>query len=194
MIQTLQLEETATQLKGKIELGNTDNAQFITIRVTDTDKQMALQIANTIMQTAKQEIQQLYGMDALTILEDATIVSSAENIHMLKDIALYIVVGFVLAGVWMAVYYYIDDTIKNTQTIQNVTGLPIIGRMADLKTVKNKAEIDCNLQNVMEVFLTEGKQCVGIISPERKDGKTMLAQKIVQQLVKEHKKVLWIKQ
>lgn len=193
VIEKLQLNWTSQELKEKVEVENEENSQFIKVKVTTDNAEKAKQIANLILQTAKEEILQLYGVDTLTIIDEAKLTSNAENIHIVKDIIIYLILGIVVAVGVIIVYYYLDTTIKNAKTIESTTKLPIIARMADVNKIKRKDEIDYNIKEIVDAMLVDGLQCIGITSPENDDGKTMLAECIIQNLLREKKKILYIR-
>ena len=193
VIGKLQLDCTSQELKGKVEVENEENSQFINMKVKANSAEEAIQIANTMVNMAKEEIVQLYGVDALAIIEEAKITNNAENMNLLKDIIIYFVLGAVVAMGGMVVYYYLDDTIKNVKTIETTMGLPIIARMTNIRKNKRKDEIDYNIKEILDAMLVDGLQCIAITSPENKDGKTILAQRIIQNLIRENKKVLYIR-
>ncbi|MEH7308188.1 YveK family protein [Neobacillus drentensis] len=128
----LDLNMTATELKGKITVGSETNSQVVNLSVQDENAKVAAQIANKTAEVFKQEIAKIMKVDNVTILAKADVGENPSPIkpQPLLNVAIAIVVGL-MAGVGIAfLLEYFDNTIKNEQDIEKVLGLPVLGVIA----------------------------------------------------------------
>ena len=123
----LKLGITPDQLADKISVSSTSNTQLITVSVTDPSNEQAQKIANEVAKVFKAEIQTLYKIDNVQIVDKASIASSPYNINVAKQILQYMAAGLALGVGVVLVMFYLDNTIKNSQVVENKAGLVVLG-------------------------------------------------------------------
>jgi capsular polysaccharide biosynthesis protein len=92
---------------------------------------MAKNIANVTAKFFNEEVANLYNMENVNVLDEATTSDSPYNINVPKQIAIYFMVGFVLAAGILFIIYYFDRTIKSVEQIEQKIKLPILGSVQD---------------------------------------------------------------
>ncbi|QPC47663.1 YveK family protein [Mangrovibacillus cuniculi] len=125
----LDLDRTANTLMGQMSVSSNNNSQLVRLTVEDTDPYMAKDIANMTAKVFQDEIDDLMGLDNVTILAQAEVGENPSPIKPkpLLNIAIAIVVGL-MAGVGLAfLLEYLDNTVKNEHDVERVLGLPVIG-------------------------------------------------------------------
>ena len=76
----LNLDMTAQELNGKINVANEKDSQVIAVTVQDKDPKLARDIANTTAEVFKSEIAKIMSVDNVTILSKAEVAESQSPI------------------------------------------------------------------------------------------------------------------
>ena len=88
---------------------------------------MAKNIANVTADFFSKEIVELYNMNNVNILDEATTNENPYNINVPKQIAIYFMIGLVLGAGVLFVIFYFDRTIKTAEQVEQKLKLPILG-------------------------------------------------------------------
>lgn len=129
VIDEMDLNMTAEQLKGSISVGSESESQIVNISVQNADKELAVEIANKIAQVFKKEVVEIMNVDNVSVLAEATDVQTQSPIkpQPVLNIAIALVVGL-MAGVGLAfLLEYMDNTVKDAQDIERTLELPVLG-------------------------------------------------------------------
>lgn len=136
VIKKLDLNMTASQLKGKITVQNDKSAQTLIISVQDTNANLAAKIANKVAEVFAEE--KIMNIDNVKILDRADVPTSPINPNPKLNVAIALVVGL-MASVGLAfLLEYLDNTIKTEQDIENILGIPVLGVIAVMGEEKQK--------------------------------------------------------
>ncbi|PGV53345.1 YveK family protein [Bacillus sp. AFS037270] len=134
----LDLNITASQLKGKITVGSEKDSQVVNLSVQDSSPEVAAQIANKTAEVFKRQIPSIMKVDNISILAKADVSENPSPIkpRPLLNVVIAIVVGL-MAGVGLAfLLEYLNSTIKNEQDIEKILELPILGVIATIDDQK----------------------------------------------------------
>ena len=127
VIKELKLDYTFTELAGKITVSSVKDTEIIKIAVSDTDNEEAAKIANKIASVFEKEITDIYNLENVSVIDEATVQNEPYNINTIKDIVIFFVIGSVLAvGVFFVIYYF-DTSIKSVEEVEKELGVPVIG-------------------------------------------------------------------
>lgn len=129
VIEDLDLNMTAEQLEGSITVGSETNSQIVDISVRNADKELAVDIANKIANVFSKEIVEIFKVDNVTVIAEATDTQTQSPIkpQPMLNIAIAMVVGL-MAGVGLAfLLEYMDNTVKSAQDIEKNLGMPVLG-------------------------------------------------------------------
>ncbi|MBS8265625.1 capsular biosynthesis protein [Mesobacillus boroniphilus] len=129
VIEDMDLNMTAEQLKGSINVGSETNSQIVNISVQNADKKLAVDIANKIANVFSKEVVVIFSVDNVSVLAEATDVQTQSPIKPKPplNIAIALVVGL-MAGVGLAfLLEYLDNTVKSAQDIEKQLGMPVLG-------------------------------------------------------------------
>ena len=137
VIQELYLDYSYDKLLGEISVTSVDDTELLKITVTDANPDTATTIANKIVDVFGEEVRDIYKIDNVSVLEEAEIPTKPSNIHTLKDMVIAGLVGFVLASGVVFVIFYFDDTLRDTETLENDLELPILA-----KVYKDKSKVE----------------------------------------------------
>lgn len=132
---------TTESLNNKINVISEGDSQVVTITVQDPDPSTARDIANTTADIFQREIVNLMNIDNVSILTKATASEGQEPIkpQPILNIAISMVIGFVLSIGLAFLLEYLDNTITSEQDIEKLLSLPVIGSISSMeKKEQNK--------------------------------------------------------
>lgn len=134
VVKKLNLNVTAKQLSGQVQVTNSEDSQVAHIVVQDTDAKRAMDIANTTAAVFQEKIPSIMSIDNVSVLSKAELADSLNPIKPapLMNIAIAIVVGLML-GVGLAfLLEYLDQNIKNEQDVERILQIPVIGVISEI--------------------------------------------------------------
>lgn len=134
VVKKLNLNVTAKQLSGQVQVTNSEDSQVAHIVVQDTNAKRATDIANTTAAVFQEKISSIMSIDNVSILSKAELADSLNPIKPapLMNIAIAIVVGLML-GVGLAfLLEYLDQNIKNEQDVERILQIPVIGVISEI--------------------------------------------------------------
>ena len=124
---------TTEQLLKKMTVTTTTNTQLITVSVSDEDPKKAQEIAAEIAKVFKKEIEKIYNLDNVQIVDQASLADKPYNVSIVKQTIYYALAGLALGlGVALALFY-LDTTIKDQETVEDKLGLTVIGNIPDME-------------------------------------------------------------
>lgn len=132
VIKELSLDDSYESLSGSISVSAVSNTEIIKISVNNLDPIEAKNVANVTAKFFAKEVEVLYNMDNVNILDEATTNEKPYNINVPKQIVIYFLVGVVLAVAILFVIYYFDRTVKSVEQVEQKIKLPILGSVQDI--------------------------------------------------------------
>lgn len=138
VIDNLDLDLTYEELKGQVQVSSVNDTELIVISVYNKDNTLAKQIADEIAKTFKTEIVEIYNIENVSIIDKALVSDAPSNVHKLKQYIIGAGSGFLLCSLIIVIRFYMDDTVKTEEDIENKLELPVLGMVPKYKTKKNK--------------------------------------------------------
>ena len=137
---------TPNELKGLVTVQAVNNTQVFKIGVASEDNKMATLITNHLLEIFSKEVKSLYNMNNIYTMDPAEVVSTPYNIHHMKDMAIFIILGFVLSCILVLIIYTFDTTIKCEKDIENYVDLNVLSTIPiyNTKFGKHKTELIVN--------------------------------------------------
>ncbi len=127
VIDNLKLKMTVDELSQNITTSSVEDTEIIRITVNNEKKKMAAEIANEVADVFSDEIQDIYNLENVAIIDKAEEADEPYNINYVKDNVIYLMIGIVLSFGVVFVMYYFDTTIKSSETVEEKLGLTVIG-------------------------------------------------------------------
>jgi len=129
VIAKLNLEYTTNELAKNINVQQVSTSSMIRITVSDNDPELAQKIANTIGEEFSSEIESLYKISNLGMVDPALIPSVASNQSNLKEMVM--INGGAVAVSLMIVFllFYFDNTVKDAEQVEDKIKLPVLGNV-----------------------------------------------------------------
>lgn len=135
VVEELELPYSSGILAEKIQVGNAQDSQVVTVTATDESPEMAVQLANTTVSVFQENIPEILSVDNVTILSQAELSANPSPVapNPLLNIAIAIVLGG-MVGVGLAfLLEYLDNTITSEEDIEKKLGLPVLGVVSHME-------------------------------------------------------------
>ena len=129
VIKTLSLDLTTEELADKISVSAVNETEIISITVADRNPQIATKIANDLANVFSKEVVKIYNIENVTILDSAEIPSEPANLSFIKQFAIAFAIGIFTGSGIAFILAYFDTTVKSVEQIEDITKLPILGRV-----------------------------------------------------------------
>ena len=120
---------SADQLKDKIQVASEENSQVVTVTATDEKPSLAVDIANTTVETFQDKIPDIMNVDNVSVLTKAIKGDDPSPVapNPMLNIAIAVVLGG-MVGVGIAfLLAYLDNTITTEDDIEKHLDLPLLG-------------------------------------------------------------------
>ena len=143
VINNLGLDYSYGALKNNVTVSSVQNTEIIKVSVGDPDPAVATKIANEIGKVFSEEIQKIYNLNNVSIVDKAVNSSRPYNVNYLKDNVIYCAIGLVLSCGIIFIKFYFDTTIKTSEEIENKLGLTVLAvehRVKEEKSLAGKLE------------------------------------------------------
>ena len=127
VINNLGLDYSTGYLQSAINVSSVTNTEVIVITVNDKDAKLAKDIANETASVFVSEIENYYKLNNVSVLDKAEVAKAPYNVNLIKDNAIYTIIGLVLSCGLIFVVFYFDTTIKTSEEIEKKLGLNVIG-------------------------------------------------------------------
>lgn len=124
---SLNLPYTHEQMQEKVKVSSVQDTEIITIDVTDTDPYLAARMSNLIAQTFMQEVTEIMNIDNVSPIDEAAVPDNPVSPRVGLNIAVAMVLGFMVAVGLALLQHYLDQTLKTTEEVDNLLGLTVLG-------------------------------------------------------------------
>lgn len=138
VVSNLQIDEDVDILKNKIKVSSVQDTEVIKITVTHANPTYAAKIANEITKVFSKEVNELYKINNVYIVDEAEIQNSPSNINHIKDIILFAMVGLVISSAYVFVLNMLDNTIKSSEDIEKQFDIPVLVTIPLIEAFKNE--------------------------------------------------------
>ena len=138
VVSNLQIDENADRLKSKIKVSSVQDTEVIKISVTHEKPAYAAKIANEITKVFSKEVNELYKINNVYIVDEAEVQNSPSNINHIKDIILFGMIGLVISAAYVFVLNMLDTTIKSSEDIESQLGIPVLVTIPLIDSFKNE--------------------------------------------------------
>lgn len=141
VIEELDLDMTAAQLKGMISCSQINETPFFRVTVSDVSAAQAADIANAIAKVAPEEVVKVIKAGGMTVLDYAKVPSSPSSPNLKKNVLIGALAGFAVAFAGFFIYELFDTTITSEKDIEREFEIPILGTIPRLIPSSDKLEV-----------------------------------------------------
>ncbi len=203
VINNLGIDETAEELSKNTTVTSVSNTEVIIITVANKNAEDAKLIADETAEVFMKEVQKIYKLNNVSVIDKAQEASSPFNINYVKDNVIYIAIGLILGLGIAFVMYYFDTTIKTSNEIEDKLGENVLGTVPKEENSYDLV-ININPKSIFSeaiksirtnlAFSSIDKEIKVILntSPEASDGKSFISANLAVAYAQTDKRVLII--
>ena len=127
VIENLKLKMSVEELSNNITTTSVEDTEIIQITVANANTKDAKKITDEVAKVFSEEIQDIYNLENVAIIDKAELSKNPYNINYVKDNVIYFIVAFVLSFGIVFIMYYFDTSIKSSEVVEEKLGLTVIG-------------------------------------------------------------------
>src|SRR5690625_7227688 len=120
---------TTSQLRDSISVQTENNSQVFSIQLQNENTYQDSEIANTTASYFQEEIYEIMNIDNVTIISSATPNVNPVSPNNILNIVIGVLLGGMIGIGIVFIYELTDNTVKNTEYIEESTGWPSLGQI-----------------------------------------------------------------
>lgn len=133
VIDNLKLDYTVDDLASRIKVTSVENTEIIKIEVSDKSNKKAVKITDEIASVFSKEIQEIYNLKNVSVVDKAVLEKKPYNINYVKENIIYLLLGTVISCGGIFVLYCFDTSIKSSDIVEEKLGLTVLGIVPEEK-------------------------------------------------------------
>lgn len=134
VIDDLKLKDyTADMIRGMVSVSAKNETRIIEITVIGTDPEMTMKVANSVARVFSKKAVDLMNVSNVNIVDPAELPKSPVGPRKLRNTALAVLVALVFAAGIVIAIEYLDNTIKNSEDVENRLGLTVLGTIPEFR-------------------------------------------------------------
>lgn len=103
-----------------------ESTGLIKITVKNESSEYSAQITNEIAKVFEAKVKELYNINNIQVMDEASIPTEPSNINHKKDVIMFAAIGILIAVIYVIILNILDNTIKSAETIENEFNLPVL--------------------------------------------------------------------
>ena len=137
VISELKLNVEEEELKKNVTVKLVEDTELIQITVTNKNALDAKNIANKIAEIFSDRIKEIYKINNITIVDEAEEATEPYNINHIRDLAIFMVIGLVVAVIYVLLTNLLDSTVKSAEDIEKELEVSVLASIPMLKDEKS---------------------------------------------------------
>ena len=141
VIANLGIDVDEEELRKNVEVTSKEDTELIEITVQNENPIYAAQIANETAKVFKEKIAgEIYKINNVYIVDEAEVESQPSNINHTKDVAIFGIVGLIIAVMYVLIANMLDTTVKTQEDIEKNIKIPVIASIPVYEVDSDKTE------------------------------------------------------
>ena len=133
VIKKLKLKTDYSNLSNMISVSSINDTEIIKISVVSKNNEKAAKIANAIVPIFSEEVERIYGIENVSVLDEAVASEVPYNMDFTNNYILLGLIGLLLGSMIVFIMYYFDTSIKSAATIEENLGLTVLGMVPKIE-------------------------------------------------------------
>ena len=115
-----------------------DETELIKISVTDENPETAYKVATEITKVFSEEVESIYNINNVHIVDQAELPSSPSNDNKFKDLVIFAAIGLAIAFGYIFLRNALDTTVKDEDEIEKICSSHVLAMIPtyDTKMIK----------------------------------------------------------
>ena len=139
VIRELRLNIDEDELRKNVTVKLVEDTELIKITVTNKDAEDAKNIANKIAEIFSDRVSEIYKINNITIVDEAEEATEPCNINHIRDLAIFMAVGLVVAIIYVLLTNLLDTTVRSAEDIEKELEISVL---ASIPTIKDETKIN----------------------------------------------------
>ncbi|MBR3163482.1 MAG: hypothetical protein IKF17_05240 [Clostridia bacterium] len=123
-------ELSEDDVRKNITVSSLKDTEVIEITVSNENATYAAKIANGIAEAFTKQVAEIYNINNVHIVDKAEVAEGPYNINHKKDIAIFALIGLVVAAGYVLLVNMLDTTVKTSEDIEKNVELPVLATIA----------------------------------------------------------------
>lgn len=134
------IDTNENSLRQRLSVKLVTTTQLIEISITDENPENTVLIADEIAKVFIEEVNQIYGINNINVVDSAKLPTKPYNINHKKDVIIFSAIGVIVAFGYVMVANMLDTTIKTSEQTEKRLGLTVLASIPkyDYKNEKKK--------------------------------------------------------
>lgn len=150
VVSKLNLNYSFREIDSEVSVNAIDETEILEVSVSDRDPKLAATISNTIVEVFAKEVDKMYNINNVSVLDKAQVPTGPSNNTLFRDIVLAVFVAVAGCSALVFVVYYFDDTLRDTETMESEIEMPVIA-----KVFRDDSDIDLIVDKKPKAFASE---------------------------------------
>lgn len=126
VISNLGIKLNENKLRNNVKVSSVKDTELIEISITDEDPAVAAKVANEIAKVFIKQVEEIYNLNNVHIVDEAEIPTSPSNIHHIRNIIIFALIGVVVSIVYVLLLNMLDTTVKSAEDVEELLDLPVL--------------------------------------------------------------------
>lgn len=127
-------------LRRNITVNSVKDTELIEITVSNDNKEYASNMANEIAKVFTAKVTEIYNIKNVYIVDAAEVSNGPYNISHIKDVAIFVAIGIVIAILYVLLSNMLDTTVKTAEEIEKATGILVLATVPKMEFSKSMKE------------------------------------------------------
>ena len=138
VIANLNIDVEEEELRKNITVSSVKDTELIEITVSNKNPKYSAQIANEIAKVFSEEVNEIYNINNIHVVDEAEIAENPSNINISKNVIIFAFVGIVISIVYVLVANMLDTTVKSAEEIEKDYGIPVIAAIPLMESFESE--------------------------------------------------------
>ena len=114
-------------VRGALRISNTEDTQIIEIGAVTNDPGLSKRIVDETISVFTETVKEMLDISNIIIVDKAEINTGPVSPNLKKNMLLGAIAGVAISLGYILLAYLLDSKIKNSETAEQVLGLPVLG-------------------------------------------------------------------
>ena len=151
VIEQLNLDMSPSELSSNVEVTSEKNTRVLLIKVTDTDKERATLVANTIWQVAEDQLKSIMDVEAVNLVYEASVPTAPTSPNIVTNSVMGFLVGLVAMILIYTCVFMLDNRIKTEEEVESYLGLNTMGVIPYYEPIDKDSTNKFNLSKIRKL-------------------------------------------
>ena len=138
VISNLNIDVKEESLRKNITVSSVKDTELIEITVANKNPKYSAQIANEIAKVFSEEVNEIYNINNIHVVDEAEIAENPSNINISKNVIIFAFVGIVISIAYVLVANMLDTTVKSAEEIEKDYGIPVIAAIPLMESFESE--------------------------------------------------------